>query len=59
MSADETCDYLILPSIIDRAGVMPVSRTDIEMIRVLSSGRTHPIGHLEEIPEEVRPSRLL
>ena len=26
MSADETCDYLILPSIIDRAGVMPVSR---------------------------------
>ncbi len=36
MPANETRDYLILPMLIDRTGLMPVSRLDLEMITQFS-----------------------
>ena len=59
MSAEETRDYLILPAIMDRTGVMPVSRAEVEMItQFCRAAELSQMAYLEEIPEEIRTSDL-
>ena len=59
MPAEETRDYLILPAIMDRTGIMPISRAEVEMVtQFCRAAELSQMVYLEEIPEEIRWSDL-
>ena len=59
MSSRETRDYLILPELIDRSGVMPLSRKEVEMVdQFCKAAELSQLAYLEEIPEEVKENDL-
>src|SRR3989338_4465213 len=59
MSAEETRDYLILPMLMDRSGILPISRKEVELVSAFCrAAELSQLAHLEAIPDDMKKSDL-